>query len=182
LTYELLGVKLVAQITKPCGGLKREAAEVTDESTEELLGRVRRLEAALASRPLDPSQAPSSEAHVNQAGISAGTVNTSGRDMYVVQLEERIRFLEGMDRAHRTRRVFFMLSGLALIVGLASASYVGVQISDLVFSAGSASDKDFEAAFSDKTTQRAAAVAGVCQFLFIAFLIMGLFSRPPRYR
>ena len=75
-----------------------------------------------------------------------------------------------------------MLSGLALIVGLASASYVGVQISDLVWSAGSATDEDFQAAFNDTATQRAAAVAVICQFLVIVFFVMGLFSRPPRYR
>ena len=157
---------------------------MADQSTEELLDRVRRLEAALASRAPESPQVggvPGSEAYVNQAGISAESVQTAGRDMYVVQLEERIRFLEGMDRAHRTRRVFFVLSGLALIVGLASATYVGVQINDLVWSAGG-NEKTYEAVFNDTTTQRAGAVAAVCQFLFIAFFIMGLFSRPPRYR
>ena len=158
---------------------------MADQSTEELLDRVRRLEAALASRAPESPQVggvPGSEAYVNQAGISAESVQTAGRDMYVVQLEERIRFLEGMDRAHRTRRVFFMLSGLALIVGLASATYVGIQINDLVTSVGRGNNDDWQDVFNDTTTQRAGAVAAVCQFLFIAFFIMGLFSRPPRYR
>lgn len=106
----------------------------SDQDTEQLLERIRRLEAAEAARERSaPTEvikgAPaadiggSHQTDIKHSDFSAQTVNTSGRDMYVVQLEERVRFLEGLDRAHRTRRFFFWLSALAFIACLIVVVY-----------------------------------------------------------
>jgi hypothetical protein len=64
---------------------------------EQLLERIRRLEASAVGR-----DAPN-RADVQYSNLTADTVNTSGRDMYIVQLEERVRLLEGLD-TRRTGR------------------------------------------------------------------------------
>jgi hypothetical protein len=173
---------------------QRDATGVTEARTEaELRDRVRQLEADVASlRQLNSPQAgqartPSaaaSQADLELKDFRAGEdVNVAGRDMYmyVTQLQERVRFLEGLDRAHRTRRFFFALSALALIVALVSATYVFLRINDLVWSAQPGNEEAFADVFNE-TTSRAVAVGAIAQVLAFAFFIMGLFSRSPRYR
>ena len=69
-----------------------------DYQVEELLERIRRLESSDAARrqamPTEVIQAPRREApnraDIQHSNFRADSVNTAGRDMYVVQLEERV--------------------------------------------------------------------------------------------
>lgn len=139
---------------------------------EQLLERIRQLEVSGVGR-----DAPN-RADVQYSNLRADTVNTSGRDMYIVQLEERVRLLEGLDKAHRTRRRFFWLSALCFIAAMAVGLFAGTQITHLV--SDSASETTALQAFKRYIT--IILIAGGLETASIAFLILGLFARPPRVR
>jgi hypothetical protein len=145
---------------------------VTEPTTQELLERIRQLEAAVAPGPS------------MEFDIDAQTVHVAGRDMTVYELKRNFEFLESFDRAHRTRRLFFWLSALSLIAALAAATYAIIQLNDLVWSAAGNYNGDYSAAFRNNNGIAAAiAVGAIAQVLTVVFFIMGLFSRPPsRYR
>jgi hypothetical protein len=142
------------------------------QDAEQLLERIRQLEASGAGR-----EAPN-HADIRHSNFTAETVNTSGRDMYVIQLEEQVRFLEGLDRAHKMRRTYFWLSALCFIAAMAVGLFAGSQISHLVSS--TATEASALDAFRRYIT--IILVAGGLETASIAFLILGLLSRPPRTR
>ena len=155
-----------------------------DYQVEELLERIRRLESSDAARrqamPTEVIQAPRREApnraDIQHSNFRADSVNTAGRDMYVVQLEERVRFLEGLDKAHRTRRVFFWLSGLCFIAAMAMAVFTISRVSNMV--SDTATQTTALQAFKQYVTF--IAIAAGIEVASIAFLILGLLARPPR--
>lgn len=142
-----------------------------DYQVEELLERIRRLESSDAARHEAPSRAD-----IQHSNFRADSVNTAGRDMYVVQLEERVKFLEGIDRAHRARRVFFWLSGLCFVAAMAMAVFTISRVSNMI----SDNETQTTALHAFKQYITFIAIAAGIEVASIAFLILGLLARPPR--
>jgi hypothetical protein len=119
-------------------------------------------------------------AEIRFSDVDVRNLQVAGRDMNIVyQLMERGRFLESLDRAHRTRRMFFALSALALIVTLVATTYAILELNDIVWSGA----RTYKQAFKNHDEIPVAiAVGAVAQVLTVVFFIMGLFSRSPRYR
>jgi hypothetical protein len=162
-------------------------AEVTEPTTQELLERIRQLEAVVASGQRDSSpgpEPPKSGTSLQFSDLEAQIVQVAGRDMTVYELKRNFEFLESFDRAHRTRRLFFWLSALSLIATLAAATYALIQINDLVWSSSGEYNGDYRNAFrNNNDIAVAVAIGAIGQVVAVAFFIMGLFSRSPsRYR
>jgi hypothetical protein len=155
------------------------------QDTEELLERIQRLEEAEAARQRVTStaviRAPSSGSDTTRTDLSARRVSTTDNDQYVVQLEERVRYLEELHRAYRARRIYFLLSAMCFAAAVGAATVVSFKVRHFVGS------KDLFTSPRNMPTAlkhyfNAIVVAFALDVMSIAFLIFGLFSRPPRPR
>ena len=155
------------------------------QDTEELLERIQRLEEAEAARQRVTStaviRASSNGSDATRTDLAARPVYMTGQDQYVVQLEERVRYLEGLHSAYRARRIDFLLSAMCLAAAVGAAAVVAFKVRHFV------SSKDLFTSPRNMPTAlkhyfNAIVVAFALDVLSIAFLIFGLFSRPPRPR
>jgi hypothetical protein len=156
------------------------------QDTEELLERIQRLEEAEAARQRVTStaiiRAPAKGSDTTtRTDLSARPVQMTGEDTYVLQLEERVRYLEGLHRAYRARRIYFLLSAMCFAAAVGAAAVVAFKVRHFVGSKDLlASPRNLPTAL--KHYFNAIVVAFALDVMSIAFLIFGLFSRPPRPR
>ena len=155
------------------------------QDTEELLERIQRLEEAEAARQSVTStaviRAPAGGSDTTRTDLAARPVYMTDHDQYVVQLEERVRYLEELHRAYRARRIYFLLSAMCFAAAVGAATVVAFKVRHFVGSKDLfASPRNMPAAL--KHYFNAIVVAFALDVMSIAFLIFGLFSRPPRPR
>ncbi|MGN6380770.1 MAG: hypothetical protein ACTHNU_17600 [Gaiellales bacterium] len=172
------------------------------DTEQHLLERIQRLEAAEEARQrvtqtdvipsvktdviqaaakTDVVRPPAAGPDATRTDLTTQSMSVWARDPYVAQLEERVRYLEGHDRAYRARRTYFLLSAMCFAGAVGAAAVVAIKVRHFVSSEDLfSSPRNLPTAL--KHYFNAIVIAFALDVLSIAFLIFGLFSRPPRPR